>query len=129
MSEWSNIVKIWANVFETTFEQTVTKGLRAVFKQIILVAPGAYFVRKYDHTVVHPPNPTKIKQFQLDDLKQLFFLVVKEAERTNEVLLQDDYSFGSQSTIEDQQFVKAVYTLAKSPKKFTALPAGFFKNM
>lgn len=73
MSEWSNIVKIWANVFETTFEQTVTKGLRAVFKQIILVALGAYFVRKYDHTVVHPPNPTKIKQFQLDDLKQLFF--------------------------------------------------------
>ncbi|KAG1168480.1 hypothetical protein G6F70_009095 [Rhizopus microsporus] len=83
-------------------------GLKGEFKQIRLVAPGAYMVDKWGGTIKYPINERMVDTF-VDKLEQLFVFkddILKKAENLKGRLLEDDSLFGSQSTTEDQSFLK-----------------------
>ncbi|CEG84776.1 hypothetical protein RMATCC62417_18533 [Rhizopus microsporus] len=104
-------------------------GLKGAFKQIRLVAPGAYMVDKWGGTIKYPINEKMVDTF-VDKLEQLFMFkdeILKEAKNLKDKLLEDDSSFGSQSTTEDQTFLKKTYYLSRKTKNFPKLIDDLFK--
>ncbi|CEG73464.1 hypothetical protein RMATCC62417_08843 [Rhizopus microsporus] len=104
-------------------------GLKGEFKQIRLVAPGAYMVDKWGGTIKYPINERMVDAF-VDKLEQLFVFkddILKKAESLKGRLLEDDSPFGSQSTTEDQSFLKKTYYLSRKTKNFPKLNDDLFK--
>ncbi|KAI9487113.1 MAG: hypothetical protein EXX96DRAFT_627818 [Benjaminiella poitrasii] len=71
-------------------------GLKGVFKQVRLVAPGAYVVEKWGNTIKYPVNEKMVESFA-EKLEQLFVFksnISNAAKSLKDQLLEDDSQFG-----------------------------------
>ncbi|KAL0074507.1 hypothetical protein F4703DRAFT_1798956 [Phycomyces blakesleeanus] len=106
-------------------------GLKAIFTELRLAAPGCYVTSHFGRTIKVPLTDDKAIKFTEDNLEQLLCykeLVVKEAEEMRAILLQDTSNFGSQSSIEEHGFIKETYVISSKSKIFPKLHEDFYKS-
>lgn len=106
-------------------------GLKAVFHELQLTAPGCYMASTFGRTVKIPVDDRRSHIFMTDGLEQLFAykdFVVGEAEKLNNALLDDRGDFGSQSTVEEQNFLKNPYIISEKANIFPQLPDDIYNS-
>ncbi|KAG1453416.1 hypothetical protein G6F46_009689 [Rhizopus delemar] len=105
-------------------------GLKAVFLELRVVASGCYMPTMFGKTIKFPVTDEKLKKFIAANLEQLFFFknfILQEAELLKGRMLRDESDFGSQSTVEDQSFLKEVYNIPSKALKFPKINDDYFK--
>ncbi|KAG0758187.1 hypothetical protein G6F16_002065 [Rhizopus arrhizus] len=105
-------------------------GLKAVFLELRVVASGCYMPTMFGKTIKFPVTDEKLKKFIATNLEQLFFFknfILQEAELLKGRMLRDESDFGSQSTVEDQSFLKEVYNIPSKALKFPKINDDYFK--
>ncbi|CEG83170.1 hypothetical protein RMATCC62417_17139 [Rhizopus microsporus] len=79
---------------------------------------------KFRKAVKSPISDENIKKFADENLEQLFLyksFVLQELATLKQVLLKDESDSGSQSTAEEQSFLKALYTVSEKAIKLPKL--------
>lgn len=85
----------------------------------------------FGRTVKIPVDDRRSHIFMTDGLEQLFAykdFVVGEAEKLNNALLDDRGDFGSQSTVEEQNFLKNPYIISEKANIFPQLPDDIYNS-
>ncbi|KAI8882905.1 hypothetical protein K501DRAFT_294919 [Backusella circina FSU 941] len=106
-------------------------GLKAVFSELRLAAPGCYMPSQFGRTLKYPYNSQRVKGFSSDGLEQLFCYknaIVKEADMLKNMLVKDSSEFGSQSTIVDKYFLKECYIISDKAVKWPKVNDDFYKS-
>ncbi|KAG1468509.1 hypothetical protein G6F56_003792 [Rhizopus delemar] len=106
-------------------------GLKLVFSELRLNAPGCYMPAQYGRTIKYPYNNQSAKTFGEKSLEQLFCykeMILEEARSLKSNLQKDDSNFGSQSTIQEQTFVKRSYIIPDKAIKWPIVNDDFFKS-
>ncbi|KAL0146238.1 hypothetical protein V8B55DRAFT_1559980 [Mucor lusitanicus] len=106
-------------------------GLKAVFSELRLAAPGCYMPSQFGRTIKYPYNGQRAKGFSSGGLEQLFCYknaIVKEANMLKNTLVKDSSEFGSQSTIADKYFLKQCYIIPDKAVKWPKVNDDFYKS-
>ncbi|KAI8979890.1 hypothetical protein BDB01DRAFT_725654, partial [Pilobolus umbonatus] len=85
---------------------------------------------KFGRTIKYPHDKRSLRLFGESSLEQLFCFknyVLTVAAQLKDNLQKDDSNFGSQSTHEDQDFIKKCYNIADKALKWPLIPDDFFK--
>ncbi|KAI8387547.1 hypothetical protein BD560DRAFT_119291 [Blakeslea trispora] len=139
LNEGKSILNRLIEEYNLDFEEAKEKkifvaqicGLKAVFSQLRLAAPGCYMPSHFGRTLKYPYNGQRAKGFCREGLEQLFCYkneVVKEANMLKNALVKDSSEFGSQSTIVDKHFLKQCYTIPATATKWPKVHDDFYKS-
>ncbi|KAI8366200.1 hypothetical protein BD560DRAFT_372219 [Blakeslea trispora] len=105
-------------------------GLKAVFSSLHLAAPGYYIPYQYGRTIKYPNDANRAIRSAGPWLEQLFCYkdeVVEEAQSIKGVLAKDRSEFGSNTTIENNCFLKQTYKIQDTAKKWPEINDDFYK--